>query len=146
MFIVTDQKGNIYKETKIVTWDSLPKDIKIAQLQLTFPLPIFLREKSNKKAKTFAPLLTIGKFDRYYFFNEAVYSVLIPKYTQEDLEKKEVNLVAKVVGGIDDKLGLVIETRVDRSGNCTIHRYSLLSLQSRINAKTFRAEIIKKGI
>ena len=147
MFIITDQNGKLYKESEEVTWDSIPKDVRIAQLQLTFPMPVILKEKDGKKSKKFAPLLTIGKFDRYYFFNEAIYSVIVPKYNEdEEKEKDTVNLVAKVVGGIDDKLGLVIETRVDRSGNCTIHRYSLMSLQSRINTNTFRADIIKKGI
>lgn len=153
MFIVSTKEGKYYKEgeliqvstaeSKYLTWDDIPKEIKISQIQLTYPFKIELKATPEAEAKTVAPLLTIGKYDRYFFYNEAKVDILV--MGEKPIQGGKTTLLAKVVGGIDNKLRMVFEVRLDRNGNCTNSRYPLKHLEARMKAGTFRKDIIRSG-
>lgn len=154
MFIATSNKGKVFREGVLIgkdadgnprtfTWDDIPKKVKIVQLQLTYPFKIQLRERPNSPAREFAPLLTIGRYDQYYFSNEATVKMLVQG--EKPLGVPETILEAKIVGGIDKKRNLVVETRLDKTGNCTITRFPLKVLKAKIKAGTFRGDILRNG-
>jgi len=143
MFIAVDQNNTVYREGsagpegKPFTWMSIPAEAKIVQLQLTYPFRIKLDAKGNQPARDFAPLMSIGKFSRYYFMNEATVRFIGGKAEQ--------GLEAKIVGGIDDENKVVFEFRLDRLGNCSISHYPLAVLESKIENKKFNKNIIRQG-
>lgn len=150
MFIVATKDGKYYQEGKeleiinnqprLLTWDDIPHDVKITGIQLTYPFKIQLKEQN----KTVAPTLTIGRFDRYFFYNEAKVNMMV--LGNRPIQAGNSILVAKVVGGIDNKTKMVFEVRLDRMGNCTNIRYPLKDLEGRMKAGTFRKEIIRDGV
>ena len=147
MFIVFTKSGKIYKEgadlkkdKKKLTWDDIPSDEEITRVQLSYPFTIKL-----KGTNRMAPLLTIAKFDYYYFFNEARVKVIM-NGDGNNSQTGVLELDAKVVGGIDKDKDEVIETRLDKYGNCTFTRSSFSSLLDRIKHKTLRKSIIRKGV
>lgn len=149
MFIVSTKSGKNYKEgeaigaapgkTKGLTWDDIPRDVRISGIQLTYPFRVELKEEK----RSFAPTLTIGKFDRYFFYNEARVNMVV--VGNKPVQTGQSVLIAKVVGGIEDKTKMVFEVRLDRLGNCTNSRYPLKELEARIKAGTFRMDIIREG-
>ncbi len=147
MFIVFTKDGKIYKEgadlgkDKKVVWDSIPNDAEISRIQLTYPFTVFLKGKGKV-----APLLTIGKFDYYYFMNEGKVRMILNGQNFSNPQSYKPELEAKIVGGIDISSRQVMETRLDKLGNCTISRFPLKELEERIKAGTFRKEIIKCGV
>ncbi|MCK4307108.1 hypothetical protein KAW50_02650 [candidate division WOR-3 bacterium] len=149
MFIVTTANNKIYKEGSggsdqaSFTWDNIPHDVVIAQIQLTYPFRVQLKGKAGKAKKDFAPLLTIGRYHRYYFSNESTVQMLYQGSVP--LQVGNTRLEAKIVGGIDDDKKIVVEVRLDKSGNCTINRFPLSLLEARIKQGTFREDIIRKG-
>lgn len=149
MFIVSDNKGKTYREgipigkddkgnPVFFTWDDLPRKIKIAQIQLTYPFKVNFKGKGE-----YAPLLSVGKFDQYYFSNEATVKMLY----QGDklLQMGQSELEAKIVGGIDQAKDQVMEVRLDKTGNCSISRYPLSVLKEKIKQGTFRGDILRDG-
>lgn len=155
MFIVTTKDGKVFKEGKIIgldksknqiyqTWDLLPKNIRIRKLQLTYPFKVRLSSKKGKQSREYAPNLGIGTFDRYYFSNESTVKMAV--FGDKQVQTGVPQLEAKIIAGIDDKLKEITELRLDKHGNCNLSRFSLKSLEARIEAKTFRKEIIRKGI
>lgn len=151
MFIIATKNYGYFQEgkqigvdnngqPKLTTWDDVPKDAKIIGIQLTYPFKVELKDQN----KTVAPTLTIGRFDRYFFYNEAKVNMMV--IGNQSVQAGNSQLVAKVVGGIENKTGMVFEVRLDRMGNCTNARYPLKNLEERIKAGTFREEIIREGI
>ncbi len=145
MFIVSTKNGKYYHEGKVIgsekplTWDDIPKDTQISGIQLTYPFKVELKDQG----KTIAPTLTIGRYDRYFFYNEAKIAMMV--IGDKPVQAGHTILVAKIVGGIDKKAKMVFEVRLDRMGNCTNTRYPLKDLEARIEAGTFRKEIIRDG-
>ena len=135
-----DEKGN----PRLFTWDDVPRNIKIVQIALTYPFRVQLRDNPNRPPKDFAPTLTIGKYEKYYFSNEATVRMLVKG--EKVLQTGQSELEAKIVGGIDEKRDLVIEVRLDKSGNSTITRFPFTALKERIKAGIFRGDILRDGI
>jgi len=157
MFICSTKSGQVYQEGKEIgkhpdgsprtlTWDDIPKSAVITQVQLTYPFRVNLSDRKN-----FAPLLSLGRFHQYYFANEAVVTMPISLGRAEKssleggIQMGVPNLQAKIVGGVDKDLGIVIEVRVDRSGNTMIKRFPYSVLQERIKQGTFNKDILRNG-
>ena len=137
MFIVNYRDGRTLTEGMqhargALTWDDIPDGI--VNLQLTYPVKLQFRDRDGNLVKEAAPTLSIGRYDRYFFYNEAV---AIAAVQGGDRHASQGQLVAKVIAGIDDERHLVVETRFDAWGNCEVRRYSLESLQKRIAAGQF---------
>jgi hypothetical protein len=152
MFIVSDSKGNVYKEGEPIvnekderdfTWDDIPHNIRITQIQLTYPFIVKLKGGIGKAPRQFAPLLSFGKYDKYYFSNEATVNMLVQG--GQSVQAGASELKAKIIGGIDIKKDEVLEVRLDKSGNCSINRFPYSALLKRIKEGTFREDIIRNG-
>lgn len=152
MFIVSDSKGNVYKEGSQIgegelqrefTWDDVPHRIKITQIQLTYPFIVKLKAIDGKGARQFAPLLSFGKYDKYYFSNQATVKMLMQG--ERSVQAGKSVLVAKIIGGIDIQRNEVLEARLDRSGNCSLSRFPYSALLKKIKEGTFRGDIIRNG-
>ena len=150
MFIVHTKDGKQFREgSKIkgdqeLTWDDIPNDVIITQIQLTYPFRVDFKNPDGSSSRKVAPLLTIGKYDKYYFSNEAIVKMLTNGTSPTQIGQTQ--LEAKIVGGIDETYKLVVETRLDKTGNTTIFRYPLKDLEDRIKAGTFRKDIIRSGV
>jgi hypothetical protein len=155
MFIVATKSGKFYREgfeiasddkehPRRLVWDDIPLDEKITQIQLTYPFKVNYRANEESEGKWVAPLITIGKYDRYFFYNES--TIKMYAFDGKPMGNGIPQLEAKIIGGIDDKYKLVIEVRLDKTGNTSINRYPLKHLEERIKAGTFSADIIRKGI
>lgn len=149
MFIINLKNGRQIVEDRTrnpdgtpMTWDDVPKDARIANLQLTHPNVIEYRDGAGVVVKKAAPIVSIGSYDRYYFHNEAVASMQMGGKTPQ---LKDHRLVAKVIAGIDDKIGLVVEVRVDLYGNTDVRRFPVSQLEENIARGQFRASVIRNG-
>lgn len=154
MFVVSTNKKKIFREGSVIgldksknqiyfTWDHLPTNIRISSLQLTYPFKVKLENKKGIPVRSYAPNLTIGNFDRYYFSNEATQKIMISDNKQIPIGSAQ--LEAKIIAGIDDHLKFVLEIRMDKSGNSSINKFPLSDLEARIKNGTFREDIIRKG-
>jgi len=152
MFIVFCRDNRKFREGEFIkrdgkksdlTWDDIPRDVKISQIQLTYPFRVNFKKTDGTHDRSVAPLLTVGPYNRYYFSNEATVRMMVVGTQQ--IQTGEARLEAKIVGGIDDNLKLVIEVRMDKMGNCNISRFPLKTLEDRIKNGTFRADIIRNG-
>jgi len=155
MFIIRTSKGETFTENKLIddpkvkgqkrglSWDDIPKDVKITSLQLVFPFPVRFKKADGSLAEPFSPKLAIKNFDSYYFFNEATTPILVEgnKVIREGL----VSLQAKIIAGIDYEAKLVFEFRMDKYGNCTVNKIPLSKLEAVIKSGQFRKEIIRRG-
>lgn len=93
MFIGHFEDGKTITEKECL-WDKLPLEKGLTSLQLTLPR---------------GGVVTLKNFDWYYFSNVAFV-----------LPGKQINGVdSKVIGGVDEKLNLVIEVEVD--SQCNVH-------------------------
>lgn len=124
MFIVHLKDGRTIIEETVV-WDEIPDGITSLQLTLPYRRRIQLEDGSWKDFPR--PTISIQGYDRYYFGNEAI-SVFatadgIIRGEQEGMK------TAQIIGGIDDKLGIVFQIRVDRNGNIQTNRFPIGSLQ-----------------
>lgn len=131
-------------QKKKLTWDDIPRNIKITALQLVYPFPVRFKKADGTLAEPFSPKLSIKNFDRYFFFNEATVPLMVQgtKVISEGIPE----LQAKTIAGIDDKVGIVIEWRMDKFGNISVEKYSLKKLEESIKSGLFRKEIIRDGI
>lgn len=134
MFIATTKNGGNFVEGsdfngKPLTWDDVPDD-GITSLCVTHP---------SKYKDLPSPMISIGRFDKYFFYNEA--TTALNTVTGEQTNK----LVAKIIAGIDEERNLVVEARVDFMGNVSFKRYSYEELKSRINMGQFRESSIRKS-
>ena len=141
MFIATYQNNKIVKENDCL-WDDVPDGL--INLQLTSPIKVNLKNPDGSLGREIAPLITLGKYDRYYFWNEATATATVQGDKIKDIG--EGRLVAKVIAGIDDERKIVVEVRVDLYSNVKISHYPLEDLKEKIKRGQFRKEIIKKGI
>ena len=156
MFICNTKKGQTFTEKKEIddptkkgqkkqfTWDDIPQDSEITSIQLVYPFPIRFKKADGSLAEPFSPKLTIKGFDRYYFFNEATVPMLVKG--QEVINEGKAILEAKTIAGIDDKAKAITEFRMDKFGNCSVHKVELIKLDSLIKKGLFRKEIIRKGV
>jgi len=153
MFTINTKDGKSYSEgqkffdkenkERPFTWDDVPQDVKIVSLQLTYPFPVRFRKPDGSSSEEVSPKLTIGNFDRYFFFNEATMPLLVQG--QKVIREGVATLEAKSIAGIDDRSKIVLEIRMDRWGNCTVKKYPLKQLERSIKEGLFRSEIIRKG-
>lgn len=107
MFIAHFKDGKSITE-KEKFWDGIPDNL--TNLELTLPVRIGEAQ--------YAPTVSLGKYDAYYFFNEAVASA-----------GGQGGLVAKVIGGIDYKKKECVQIRIDGRCNVWVQRFPLDSLQ-----------------
>jgi hypothetical protein len=121
------------------TWDSIPEDARIANIQLTYPYALERPDGTN-----YHPIINLPRYDRYFFFNEATSNLMFRGLTPE--RQSALELQCKVVGCIDDKSKTVLEVKLDKTGNIWFTRYPLKSLEERIKNGIFRKEGIKRGI
>lgn len=141
MFTAYTKDNKRYIENKdyqgrAFTWDDVPQDANITALTLTHPIPLITDNK-----KTFSKI-SITKYHYYYFFNEAIVSV-----SQSNNEPKQtVNLVAKIIAGVDVEKKYVLEIRLDKYGNTSVNSYPLYALIKKLNNGQMRKSILKQGL
>ena len=128
----SDHKGQPF------TWEDIPSDVNITALALTHPIPLTI----NKNR--ISPKVSIKKYHYYYFFNEALVSVI--QSSTGGMEQGAPSLVAKVIAGVDVDRGYVLETRLDKYGNTSISSYPLKTLINKFENGLMRISILKKGI
>lgn len=107
MFIAHLKNGKSITE-KDCCWDEVPQGL--TNLELALPLKI--------GEIRYAPRIILGKYDAYYFFNEAV-----------AVAGGQGGLVAKVIGGIDYTKKECVQMRVDGKGNVFVERFPLDTLR-----------------
>lgn len=120
------------------TWEDIPTGVNITALTLTHPIPLII----NKKR--ISPKVSIKKYHYYYFFNEAIVSVMQSK--TGGMEHGDPALVAKVIAGVDVEREYVLETRLDKYGNTSISSYPLTALIKKFENGYMRKSILKPGI
>jgi len=81
-------------------WTQLPRDKKLSGLQLSHPLIPKM-------------YLCLSGYDLYHFVQEAI----------AFLENPAPNVVAEIIGAHDCKLGVVVEVRLEYTGNVKITTY-----------------------
>lgn len=100
MWLVNFADGSC-TDSKKGFWNRLPRDKKIAAIQLSH---IYLPRL----------YLCLGGYDRYYFTTEAIAAI---NGTQS------VNVIAEIIGAHDLRLGVAVEVRLARSGNVSVRTY-----------------------
>ena len=140
MFVANYPNGKIVKENDCL-WDDVTDGL--INLQLTSPIKVNLKNPDGSLGREIAPMITLGKYDRYYFWNEATATASVQG--DKIIEVGQGRLVAKVIGGIDNEKKVVIEIRVDLYSNVKISHYPLKDLEKKIKNGQFRKEIIRKG-
>lgn len=150
MFILLDHKqkewkeGTLLSDNRKMTWDDVPQDIKIGQIKLSYPFRVNITRPDGQALKNFSPTFLLGRFDRYFFFNEGIVKLI---YKSSDPTKGgQTELEAKVIAGIDDKNKIVVEARMDKYGNVKVNEYPLSHLEELITNGQFRADIIRNGV
>lgn len=105
------------------TWDDVQNDPEnhVTALHLTLP---FKANMKNQATGVLEPMpartVSLGIFNRYYTAKEAV--------TRFGARSEEANVVAEIMGGIDDRTGLVVEVRVAKDGNITMRNFPVSQL------------------
>lgn len=139
MFIAHFKDGKTITENQMV-WNEVPDGI--SNLQLTLPVSFKIKDSQTGEIKDApAPAVTLGKYDSYYFENEAVATILTSSSGKiEAIESTGVK-VAQIIGGIDEIKGIVVEIRVDKFCNIEVHRFPLEKLEStRVVKKSVKVE------
>lgn len=149
MFIAHLSDGSHFREIEDEkTWDDVP-DIGVTSLQLTLPFSV----KKPLGDGTFEDLppatVTLSGYDEYYFMNEAVALVMVDQVGQIRGGQNKGEKVAQIIAGINRKLGVVLEIRVDKKGNVKHNLFSLTELESRFidenRVGSFDPACIRKG-
>ena len=125
MFIAKYLNGDIITEKDMV-WDDVKDGMHL--LEITFPIPVQYQDPITGEIKP-APARTValkGHFDRYYFYNEAI-ATLSSEGGSKTAGQGE--LVAKAIGGIDDKSGIVTEIKMIKGGFCEVRNYPVSELK-----------------
>lgn len=136
MFIAYTNTETKYVEGKEnFTWDDIPATTVLTSLSLTFPFTV------SMSGKDVSPKVNLGKYDAYYFYNEAVASVI----SNEPGAMMDPVLQAKVIAGIDYKNNIVVETRLDKWGNVSINTYSYQILKDLIAQNKFAESSLRYG-
>lgn len=141
MFIIDTKTGEKLIEGKdhngsALVWDDVPGDVEITAMALTHPFPV------NIDGKDISPKVSISGYDKYYFYNEAVATVM--QYG-DGSQQVEPNLQAKVIAGIDTDKGFVLEVRLDKWGNTSISTYPYEALLRKISNNQFNGASIRNG-
>jgi hypothetical protein len=132
MFIAYTNTDVRYVEGKL-TWDDIPQDAKITSLSITFPFTV------NIGGTEVSPKVNIKDFDAYFFYNEAIMSMIANAPGAQSVPV----LQAKVIAGISFNTDTVTETRLDKYGNASVNTYKLQDLKDLIKANQFRASTIR---
>lgn len=135
-------EGSKKEDGNLFTWDDISNDCGIANISLAMPFQIGLRDNQGNIIREFSPIASLGKYDRYFFYNEAVATVLTQGNKIGDTMQGKI--VAKSIAGIDDKRREVVELKMDSYGNINVNRYPLESLEEKIKNGQFRESTIKK--
>lgn len=135
-------EGSIKENGQPFTWDDIQNETGIANLSLAVPFQIAIKDNEGNVLKEFSPIASLGKYDRYFFYNEAVANVLVQGNKIKDTMQGKI--VAKAIAGIDDKREEVIELKMDCYGNINVNRYPLKNLEEKIKNGQFRESTIKK--
>lgn len=143
MFIAYTKKNEKFVENssykgRTFTWEDIPEDVNITALALTHPIPL------NINNNRISPKVSIKKYHYYYFFNEAIVSII--QSDSGGIEHGDPALVAKVIAGIDVEREYVLETRLDKCGNTSISSYPLSALVKKFENGIMRKSILRPGI
>ena len=118
-----------YPNSKVITeadmfWDAVPEGM--TNLQLVLPVHMHIKDSKTGELKDApAPTVTLGKYDAYFFENEAV-AVAMMSAGGKLLDGQTKGMkVAEIIGGIDYKRKDVVEIRVDRFANVMLYRFPL---------------------
>lgn len=143
MFIAYTKKNIKFVENseykgRVFTWDDIPEDINITALALTHPMPLTI------SGKRISPKVSIKKYHYYYFFNEA--TVNVSQSESGGIKREDVNLVAKVIAGVDVEREYVLEIRLDKFGNTSVCPYPLSVLKRKFKDGQMKKSILKPGV
>jgi hypothetical protein len=131
MFLAHYPDGKTLTEDDM-NWDKLPDGL--TNLQLSLPVTFKIKDgKTGEVREAPAPTVTLGKYDGYYFDNEAVAAVLVAAGGQLSGQSKGTK-VAQIIGGIDSKRKIVVQIRVDRFANVSVTRFPLHQLRRSPNS------------
>ncbi len=126
MFIVHYSDGKTITENEML-WDEIPEGL--TNLQLSLPVTFKIKDsKTGEVRDAPAPTVTLGRYDAYYFENEATAMAMVSAGGQITGQSKGTK-VAQIIGGIDNKRKLVVQIRVDRFANVSISRFPLEQLK-----------------
>jgi hypothetical protein len=123
MFIAQFKDGSQLKGDK-VTWDDVPssEENHITGLHLTLPFKGHMKDSATGQMVPMpARIISLGVYNRYYTAKEAVASF-------GDKAGGEANVVAEIMGGVDDKHGVVMEVRVGKDGNISMRHFPVSQL------------------
>lgn len=104
-------------------WDDVLDDPTnhLTGLHLTLPFKANIKNMETGLLEPMpARLISLGVFNRYYTAKEAV--------TRFGSGASESNVIAEIMGGIDDRTGLVVEVRVAKDGNITMRNFPIAQL------------------
>jgi hypothetical protein len=123
MFIVHYGDGKTITENDMI-WNDVPDGITNLQLSL----PVVFKIKDNKTGEVKegpAPTVTLGKYDAYYFENEAVAIALVSSGGEMKAGQSQENKVAQIISGIDYQRNIVVQIRIDKFANVAVSRFPL---------------------
>jgi len=127
MFIIHYPDGKTITEGEM-TWDEVPEGF--TNLQLSLPVTFKIKDsKTGETREAPAPTVTLGKYDAYYFENEAVAVAMANAGGQLMAGQTKGTKSAQIVGGIDQKREMVVQIRVDKFANVSISRFPLERLR-----------------
>lgn len=134
MFILKFKDGSQLnsKECKN-SWDDVPTDKEIGSMQLTLPLRAHRKNNKGELEELPARTISISGYNRYYYSKEAVATVLVngtPSGQPDKISGQHKGTdVAEIMGGIDDRVGLVFQVRVAKDGNISTRHFPISQLE-----------------
>lgn len=127
MFIVHYPNGRTITENEML-WDEVPDGL--TNLQLSLPVVFKIKDSKTGEVKDGpAPTVTLGKYDAYFFENEAVAVAMMTAGGQMLAGQTKGTKVAQIIGGIDYQRKIVVQVRVDRFANAAVSRFPLDQLK-----------------
>jgi hypothetical protein len=127
MFIAHYPNGVTITESDMI-WDKLPDGL--TNLQLALPVTFKIKDSQTNEVKEApAPTVTLGRYDAYYFENEAVAAALVNAGGQLMVGQTVGTKSAQIIGGIDYKAGIVVQIRVDKFANVKVSRFPVDELR-----------------
>lgn len=136
MFILKFRDGSQLSSKDCAdNWDSVPLHKEISSMQLTLPLKAARRNDKGEMEELPARTISISGYNRYYYSKEAIATVLVNHGEASDFADKRMSGekhgtdVAEIMGGIDDRVGMVFQVRVARDGNITTRHFPIEQLE-----------------
>jgi hypothetical protein len=129
MFIVKYKDGSEATGDQLV-WDDVKadEDNYITGMHLTLPFIAQQQNADGSFTRLPARTISLSGYHRWYYGKEALSAFFAPQTGLDD-SHSQPNDVADIVGGIDDRNGLVFQIRVARDGNITTNRFPLAQLE-----------------